>query len=235
MIFPQVEIMATIREARNNKVPMSEIRTSGPKNAAVHLMLAHGAGAPMTSPFLETITGLLTDRGLRVSRFEFAYMTRRRQDGKRRPPPKAELMIPEYVEHVAQLRKDLPRRQRLLIGGKSMGGRIASLCADQLFADDKIAGLVCLGYPFHPPGKPDKLRTAHLEHLRCRTLIVQGERDPFGNRAETETYTLSSAIKIDWISDGNHDLSPNRGSAFTRASNFAAASDSVSNFAQNLD
>jgi len=144
-------------------------------------------------------------------------------------------MIPEYVELVAQLRKDLPRGQKLLIGGKSMGGRIASLCADQLFADDKITGLVCLGYPFHPPGKPDKLRTAHLEHLRCRTLIVQGERDPFGNRAETETYTLSSAIKIDWISDGNHDLSPNRGSAFTRASNFAAASDSVSNFAQNLD
>ena len=82
---PQVEIMATIREARNDKVSMSEIRTSGPKNAAVHVVLAHGAGAPMTSPFLETITGLLTDRGLRVSRFEFAYMTRRRQDGKRRP------------------------------------------------------------------------------------------------------------------------------------------------------
>ena len=213
---------------------MSEIRTSGPEDAAAHLVLAHGAGAPMTSPFLEMMTGLLTERGLRVSRFEFAYMAQRRKDGKRRPPPKAELMIPEYVEVIAELRKDLPRNQKLMIGGKSMGGRIASLCADQLRAEDHIAGLVCLGYPFHPTGKPDKLRTSHLKDLRCPALIVQGERDPFGIRAEVETYRLSSAIRIVWAADGNHDLSPSRTSPFTSADNLTAAADAVLAFARNL-
>jgi hypothetical protein len=115
-----------------------------------------------------------------------------------------------------------------------MGGRIASLCADQLCAEDHIAGLVCLGYPFHPTGKPGKLRTSHLKDLRCPALIVQGERDPFGSRAEVETYALSRAIKIVWASDGNHDLSPGRGSPFTRADNITAAADAVSAFALNL-
>jgi hypothetical protein len=210
---------------------MHETRTSGPKNAASRLVLAHGAGAPMTSPFLESMTGLLTERGLRVSRFEFAYMVQRHKGGKRRPPPKAELMMPEYIEVVAELRKKLPREQKLMIGGKSMGGRIASLCADQLYDEGHVAGLVCLGYPFHPPGKAEKLRTTHLEHLRCSALIVQGERDPFGTRAEVETYRLSPAIKIVWAADGNHDLSPGRGSPLTRNDNLASAADAVSAFA----
>lgn len=213
---------------------MTEIRTSGRRNAAAHLVLAHGAGAPMTSPFLEAMTGLLTKRGLRVSRFEFAYMAQRRKDGKRRPPPKAELMIPEYVEVAAELRKKLPRNQKLIIGGKSMGGRIASLCADQLYDEVQIAGLVCLGYPFHPPGKPEKLRTSHLVASRCPALVVQGERDPFGNRAEVETYPLSSAIKIVWASDGNHDLSPRRGSPHTQSDNLSRAANAVSAFAHSL-
>lgn len=226
--------MATIRSVQNRKASMSEIRTNGPGDAAAHLILAHGAGAPMTSPFLEMMTELLTERGLRISRFEFAYMAQRRKDGKRRPPPKAELMMPEYVDVIAELRKNLPRRQKLLIGGKSMGGRIASLCADQLYAEGHIAGLACLGYPFHPPGKPDKLRTVHLEHLRCPALIVQGERDPFGTRAEVETYALSSAIAFVWAGNGNHDLAPSRGSPFTRAGNLATAADAVGAFAHDL-
>jgi len=226
--------MATIRSVQNRKPSMSEIRTNGPRDAAAQLVLAHGAGAPMTSPFLEMMTELLTERGLRISRFEFAYMAQRRKDGKRRPPPKAELMIPEYIDVIAELRKDLPRRQKLLIGGKSMGGRIASLCADQLCAEDHIAGLACIGYPFHPLGKPDKLRTVHLEHLHCPALMVQGERDPFGTRAEVETYALSSAIAFVWAGDGNHDLAPSRGSHFTRAGNLAAAADAVSAFAHDL-
>ena len=135
---------------------------------------------------------------------------------------------------IAKLRRDLPRRQKLLIGGKSMGGRIASLCADQLYSEGQIAGLACLGYPFHPPGKPDKLHTAHLEHLRCPALIVQGDRDPFGTRAEVETYALSSAIAFVWASDGNHDLAPSRGSPFTRAGNLAMAADAVTAFSHDL-
>jgi predicted alpha/beta-hydrolase family hydrolase len=185
----------------------------------------------MTSPFLEKIAGLLVERGLQVARFEFGYMAARREGGKKRPPPRAETLIPEYLGAVKDLRDRLATGQHLFIGGKSMGGRVASLVADELFADKAIAGLVCLGYPFHPPGKPDALRTAHLETMRCPTLIVQGERDPFGSRAEVEALRLPATINIAWIADGDHDLGPRGGSGFTRAGNLAAAADAVSAFA----
>jgi predicted alpha/beta-hydrolase family hydrolase len=213
---------------------MSQFRTHGPDTAKVHLLLAHGAGAPMTSPFLEKISGLLVERGLQVSRFEFDYMAARREGGKRRPPPRAELLVAEYLHTVQELRRQMPPGQKLAIGGKSMGGRVASLAADARFADKLISGLVCLGYPFHPPGKPDALRTAHLETLRCPCLIVQGERDPFGSRAEVEALRLPPAIRFCWIGDGNHDLGPRGGSGFTRAGNLAAASDAVTAFCERL-
>lgn len=205
--------------------------TLGPEDAPVHILLAHGAGAPMTSPFLEKIAGLLVERGLRVSRFEFGYMAQRRNGGSRRPPPRAEKLVPEYLDAIAQVQKAAPAGQTLLIGGKSMGGRVASLCADTEFDEGHIAGLVCLGYPFHPPGKPDKLRTAHLEDLRCPALIVQGDRDPFGSRSEVEAYQLSPRIALAWAGDGDHDLGPRAGSGFTRAGNLDDAADAVAAFA----
>jgi uncharacterized protein len=213
---------------------MAEFLTTGAKSARLHLLLAHGAGAPMTSPFLEKMTLLLVERGLAVSRFEFPYMAARREGGKRRPPPLAERLMDDYAETVAALVATLPPDQALLIGGKSMGGRVASLVADKLFAEGNIAGLVCLGYPFHPPGKPDNLRTAHLEMLRCPALIVQGERDPFGTRSEVEAYALSPEIQFHWAADGDHDLGPRGGSGFTRAGNLAAAADAVCAFAREL-
>jgi uncharacterized protein len=213
---------------------MSEIRTDGQAFAKVHLLLAHSAGAPMTSPFLEKTSGLLSERGLQVSRFEFGYMAARREGGKRRPPPRAELLVPEYASTVEELRRSMPPGQKLAIGGKSMGGRIASLAADALFADRRISGLVCLGYPFHPPGRPDALRTAHLETLCCPCLIVQGERDPFGSRAEIEALRLPPAIRFYWIGDGDHDLGPRGGSGFTRSGNLAAAADAVTAFCDRL-
>lgn len=187
----------------------------------------------MTSPFLDRVTGLLTERGLQVSRFEFEYMAARRTGGKRRPPPRAEKLIDEYIRAVDELRATA-RRQKLLIGGKSLGGRVASLIADKLHADGRIAGLVCLGYPFHPPGKPENLRTAHLETLQCPMLIVQGERDPFGSRSEVESYKLPPAIRLVWASDGDHDLGPRGGSGFTRAGNLALAADAVATFADDI-
>jgi predicted alpha/beta-hydrolase family hydrolase len=210
---------------------MNEIRIDGPEAAACHLVLAHGAGAPMTSPFLEAVTRLLNERGLCICRFEFAYMAARREGGKSRPPPKAERLVEDYVNAVETLRRGLRPGHKLLIGGKSMGGRVASLCADALFGEGSIAGLFCLGYPFHPPGKPHALRTAHLERLRCPALIVQGERDPFGTRGEVEAYKLSPAIRFHWAGDGDHDLAPRGGSGFTRAGNLAAAADAICAFA----
>ena len=210
---------------------MTEFLNAGPADAFARIALAHGAGAAMTSPFLEKMTLLLTERGLQVSRFEFDYMAARRSEGKRRPPPRAERLMPEYGRAVEQLRAQGADRQKLIIGGKSMGGRVASLVADELFAAGLIEGLVCLGYPFHPPAKPDNLRTVHLEALRCPALIIQGERDPFGARAEVEGYRLSDKIEIRWAGDGDHDLGPRGGSGFTRAANLALAADAIAAFA----
>lgn len=202
--------------------------------ASAHLLLAHGAGASAASPFLEKAADLMAARGLAVSRFDFAYMAARAATGKRRPPPRADTLISEYVAAVAALRAGLPKDTRLVIGGKSMGGRVASLVADQLHAQGSIVGLVCLGYPFHPPQKPEQLRTAHLAGLACPTLIVQGERDPFGTRAEVAGYALSAAIRFTWIGDGDHDLGPRGGSGFTRNGNLAAAADAVAAFVAEL-
>ena len=209
---------------------MTHFLTNGTPGAEVHVMLAHGAGAAMTSPFLETMAQLLVERGIEVSRFEFDYMAARREGGKRRPPPRAELLMPEYKRAVAELRAQGAAKQKLFIGGKSLGGRVASLVADELRDEGAIAGLICLGYPFHPPDKPENLRTAHLENLRCPTLIVQGERDPFGSRAEVESYPLSPEIRFVWAGDGDHDLGPRGGSGFTRKGNLALAADAIATF-----
>jgi predicted alpha/beta-hydrolase family hydrolase len=207
-----------------------EMLTTGPPETFARLLCAHGAGAAMTSPFLETMAALLAERAVATIRFEFAYMAARRSGGGRKPPPRAERLMDEYRAAVAAL----PPGPPLLIGGKSMGGRVASMVADELHAAGRIAGLVCLGYPFHPPGRPEQLRTAHLASLACPALIVQGERDPFGGRAEVEGYGLSPVIRLHWVGDGDHDLGPRGGSGFTRKGNLAAAADAIASFAREL-
>ena len=178
----------------------------GPDDAPASVVLAHGAGAPMDSAFMNQFAKALAERGLCTIRFEFAYMAGRRTGEGRKPPPRAERVMGEYRELVDGLDEGRP----LFIGGKSMGGRVASMVADDLFDAGKVAGLVCLGYPFHPPGRPEKLRTAHLETLRTPALICQGTRDPFGVREEVETYPLSKAIRVHWLEDGDHDFRPRR-------------------------
>lgn len=186
---------------------MSEPRflRDGPAEAPATLLLAHGAGAPMDSPAMSAVAAALAAEGLAVARFEFAYMAARR-DGSRRPPPRAESLAGEYRAAVAAL----DAAGRLVIGGKSMGGRVASLVVDGLHADGTVAGLLCLGYPFHPPDKPDQLRTAHLRGLTAPALIVQGTRDPFGTHDEVAAYPLSPAIEVLWLEDGDHDLKPRK-------------------------
>jgi predicted alpha/beta-hydrolase family hydrolase len=174
----------------------------GPEKSKCSILLAHGAGAPMDSPAMTAITKSLAEVGLRVARFEFDYMASRRTSSSRKPPPRAETLRPEYEAAITALKARGP----LIIGGKSMGGRVASMIADERHA----AGLLCLGYPFHPVGKPTQLRTAHLADLKTPTLIVQGTRDPFGTRDEVATYKLSKSIEILWMEDGDHDLRPRK-------------------------
>lgn len=182
-----------------------ELLTTGPADATATLMLAHGAGAAMDSDWMNKMAEGLGKAGLRVIRFEFAYMAARRQ-GERRPPPRADRVMGEYREAVVQAAVKGP----LFIGGKSMGGRVASMVAQELYDARKIAGLICLGYPFHPPGKPAELRTAHLEKLTVPTLVCQGTRDPFGTRDEVPGYGLSPSIEVFWLEDGDHDLKPRK-------------------------
>jgi uncharacterized protein len=205
---------------------MSTFLFDGPADAALQLVLAHGAGAPMDSAFMTTMATMLGEQGVRVVRFEFAYMAGRREGGKKRPPPKAETLTGEYHAALAAL-EPLEPGQKRIIGGKSMGCRVASLIAGDLHASGAIAGLVCLGYPFHPPNTPANLRTAHLEHLPCPTLILQGERDPLGSRAEVEGLSLSPQITVHWIGDGDHDLGPRGASGFTRKGNLLSAATAI--------
>ncbi len=205
----------------------STLLITGAADSQVRFLCGHGAGAAMDSPFLNLFAALLAERGVQTIRFEFKYMAARREGGKRKPPPKAETLMPEMLALIEEVGPGAP----LIIGGKSMGGRVASLVAAQVYKAKQIKGLVCLGYPFHPPNKPESLRTQHLETLACPTLIVQGERDPFGPRPEVESYKLSKAIRYHWAPDGDHDLGPRGASGFTRKGNLAAAADAVAAFA----
>lgn len=175
-----------------------EFLSNGPEGADRTLILAHGAGAAMDSAFMEGIASGLGRHDIRVLRFEFPYMAKRRVDGSRRPPDREAVLLETWREAVRECGSERP-----FIGGKSMGGRMASMVADEVGA----AGLVCLGYPFHPPGQPAKTRTSHLESLRTPALIVQGTNDAFGTKDDVATYKLSDSIRIHWIPGGNHDLS----------------------------
>lgn len=196
----------------------------GPADAAVTILLAHGAGAPMDSTAMNAATAALAATGFRVVRFEFSYMAARRSGGTRKPPPKAEKLIPEYMAAIARLGASGP----LIIGGKSMGGRVASMAADDLLLQGAITGLLCLGYPFHPPGKPENLRTQHLTELKTPALICQGTRDEFGTREEVAGYALSGSIRILWLEDGDHDLKPRKAlSGFSTADHLKSMAETV--------
>lgn len=201
--------------------------TDGPADAPHRFVLAHGAGASMDNPTMEAIATGVAAAGIRVVRFEFPYMRRRRDGGRRGPPDRQAVLLETWHEVIDVL----GGAQSLVIGGRSMGGRMASLIADAVGA----RGLVCLGYPFHPPGKPEKLRTEHLAALRTPTLIMQGERDAFGSKAEVGGYALSDAIRIHWLADGDHSFVPRKRSGHTTAGHLAEAAATTAKFIQSLD
>src|SRR5262249_51302708 len=145
----------------------------------------------MDSPFMNRVASGLGARGFRVVRFEFPYMAKRREGGKRGAPDRPPVLLDRWKDVVASLGGGAS----LVIGGKSLGGRIASMIADEVGA----RGLVCFGYPFHPPGDASRLRTGHLETLTTRALLLQGTRDAFGNRGEGEGFRLPPSIRVHWI------------------------------------
>lgn len=194
--------------------------------ASATLILAHGAGAPMDSDWMSDMAARLAALGVNVLRFEFPYMAQRRVDGGKRPPNPAPKLLECWREVYALVRRHVAGP--LAIGGKSMGGRMASLLADELGAD----ALVCLGYPFYAVGKPEKPRVEHLAELKTRTLIVQGERDALGNREAVSGYVLSPNIEMFWLVAGDHDLKPLKVSGFSHGDHLSAAASRVAAFLQ---
>jgi len=186
----------------------------GPPDAETTVALAHGAGLGFDAPFMNIIAVGLAEQGVRVVRFEFDYMAKRRHDGKRRPPDRMDRLMATWRDVIAEIETD-----RLVLAGKSMGGRIASMIADEVGA----IRLVCLGYPFHPAGKPDRLRVDHLVALRTPTLILQGERDALGVKNEVEGYSLSDSIRIAWLPDGDHGFRPRKRSGRSETENLETA------------
>ena len=190
------------------------------------LILAHGAGAGKEHDFMQCMAQKLASQHIEVVLFNFPYMQVIKDTGKRRPPDKAEKLLAHFSEVVAKIgaeRSLLPT----FIGGKSMGGRMATMLLDTL---NDVIGAVALGYPFHPPGKPEKTRTAHLQSLCKPLLIVQGERDTFGRQEEILNYELSSTIELRFLNDGDHSFKPRKVSGETLEGHLETATRSAARF-----
>jgi uncharacterized protein len=168
------------------------------------VVLAHGAGAPLDSPFMETFAGGLADAGLRVWRFNFPYMEQARKAPDKQP--KLEQTFTEVLD-VARA-EDAPA---LFAGGKSLGGRIAS------HVGEGLDGLVFLGYPLHPPGRPDRIRDAHLKALDTPMLFVEGTRDPFCPLGTLEKVrkALRAPTDLVVVEDGDHSFKVRKSSGRT--------------------
>ncbi len=193
--------------------PPLQLLWDGPEQAPATVVLAHGAGAGMEHAFLADVASGLGAAGLRVVRFEFPYQ-RDTRAGHRRAPDRMPVLQATFREVIA-----LAGPGPLVLAGKSMGGRVATMLADELAP----RGVVVFGYPFHPPKQPAKVRTAHLATLRTPTLILQGERDPFGTPADVAGYCLPPSITVHWFADGDHSLVPRQKSGHHAADHFQSA------------
>jgi predicted alpha/beta-hydrolase family hydrolase len=183
----------------------------GPAKAERTIVLAPGAGANMRHAFLSGVARAWGECGFAVVRFDFPYMQTARGRGR---PDRLPVLQQAFRDVVGEHTEG-----RVVLAGKSMGGRVATTIADELGA----MGVVVFGYPFHPPTRPDQLRTAHLAALKTPTLILQGERDPFGTRDQVAGYELSRAMDICWLPDGDHSLQPRKRSGLTGEQHFATA------------
>jgi predicted alpha/beta-hydrolase family hydrolase len=177
------------------------------KKPIATFVFAHGAGAGQNSEFMQLMAEGIAKHNINVLRFNFAYMQLAEELGKRRPPDRAEKLLVHFKAVLSDVDSSLP----IFIGGKSMGGRMASM----LLQESTALGCICMGYPFHPPGKPEKLRTQHLLAINKPVMILQGERDTFGNREEVDKYKLSQQVTVTYLVDGDHSFKPRKASGFT--------------------
>ncbi|MDG1707926.1 MAG: hypothetical protein P8H03_04150 [Emcibacteraceae bacterium] len=216
-----MEILSLPEPSFINELP---ILWNGPEDAKSLVILAHGAGAPMDTEFMNYFAEELSLSGARVLRFEFPYMALRREGYGKRPPNGKKILFEAWGTIIKAVRNSF--KGAIYIGGKSMGGRLATMIADEYH----VGGVICLGYPFYAPGKQDKPRTEHLENLKASTLILQGERDSMGSKEVVSGYSLSGKVKIHWLPDGDHGLKPRKKSGFTERDNLNLAVKLISDF-----
>lgn len=195
------------------------------------LILAHGAGAPMDSAFMNLLSRYVAEAGIRVVRFEFPYMAARREDGRKRPPNNQRQLLDCWWASIDGVRERFGG-DSLFIGGKSMGGRMASLlAADPAINERGVKGCLCFGYPFHPPGKPDKWRVEHLSALNVPLWIAQGERDPFGRFPEVSPRIAAWPQVTLWpVAEGDHDFRPTKRGGFTQEGVMREAAEAAAAF-----
>lgn len=198
--------------------------------AGLTAVLGHGAGANQMSSFMRLVAGGLAARGIDSVTFNFLYTER----GRRVPDPKARLESCYRAVIKAALNHRKLKKNRLVIGGKSMGGRIASQVAAA--EDDRVAGLVFLGYPLHPPGRPDKLRAEHLKDIRAPMLFAQGARDAFGNadeiRAIIKKLRLPATLYV--IEGGDHSFKVPKGLGVPQEEVYERVMDEVARWAHSI-
>lgn len=193
--------------------------------ACATLILAHGAGADSQSEFMRYMQREISDSSIDVITFDFPYMLRRQETGKKSPPDRMPKLIESFKQQIEQVNSDI-----VVIGGKSMGGRVATMIADET----AVSGVIAMGYPFHPPGKPEKTRTEHLKSIKTPTLILQGTRDTFGKPEEVASYHLSRNIDVTWLQDGNHSLETLKRSEISTEESWALAVQHSHNFIRGL-
>ncbi|MGL4765149.1 MAG: alpha/beta fold hydrolase [Aeromonas sp.] len=204
---------------------MHEVIREGAVDAPVRILLAHGAGAGIEHAFLAELSRLLAGPDIEVVRFNFPYMSKRALDGKRCPPDRQPVLLDHWREMVREF-----AHPRLFLAGKSMGGRMAAEISDEIYCEMNAAGLLILGYPFHPPARPDRWRGEVLKQIKTPTLLLQGERDTFGSRAELADFPFSSAVSVHWLTDGDHGFKPRKSSGLCEQDNLQQAASRIRQF-----
>lgn len=197
------------------------------------LILGHGAGAGKEHEFMQAMASELVAKGISTVLFNFPYMQTIKATSKRRPPDKADKLMSHFTAVIETYSNDNKALHNLpvFIGGKSMGGRMATMVYE---AVSNVKGAIALGYPFHPPSKPEKTRTEHLQTASKPLLIIQGERDTFGTKSEVESYkkngVLSSMIECSYLEDGDHSFKPRKASGKTQEEHIAKAATLTASF-----
>lgn len=191
------------------------------------LLLAHGAGAGNRHEFMDEFSNKLAKKGIEVVSFNFPYMQICYETGKKRPPNANKQLIAHFVKEIEETSQDLP----LFIAGKSMGGRVST----QVIAsstDTKVTGCIVLGYPFIPPGKPEKLeeRVKHFPEVTKPVLVLQGERDTFGGTKLLSELSLPEEFQLTWVVSGDHSFKPLKSSGLTQDENLEFAAIQTANF-----